>query len=84
MLKNIGDKFKRRRKRTPQPLMPGEAVDGEFIMLRDGDGGKRYDLVAADRRTREIADARRTLGLEGEDVEGALEDLEDLDDAAES
>lgn len=82
MLKNFGDRFKKNReRRTPAPLMPGESVDGEFEYDPLGRGDKRYDMARAYARTQEIADARRRLGLEDDDIEGSLGELDGLDEA---
>lgn len=77
--------FKRDRGAAPSPLMPGEAVDGEFEYNLDGRGGKRYDLARAYERSVQLADAREKLGIdEDEEIVATFDDIpQDLDEAAE-
>lgn len=77
--------FKRDRDRAPEPLMPGEAVDGDFEYSLEGKGEKRYDLARAYERSLELASAREKLGLDEDDEIVAVldEDMLRLEDAAE-
>lgn len=85
MKKGFSQIFKRDRDAAPSPLMPGEAVDGEFEYNLDGPGGKRYDMARAYERSVQLADARDKLGIdEDEEVVATFDDLpRDLDEAAE-
>lgn len=65
MIKRFIDRLVGRTDSPPEPLRPGQAVDTSFE-FKDRGNSHRYDLAKALRRSYEVQEARRKLGLDGD------------------
>ncbi len=68
MIRRFLDRFVGRNDTPPEPLRPGQAIDGRFE-FKDRSNGGRYDAAKAYRRSFEIQEARRKLGLDADQEE---------------
>lgn len=66
MIRRLIDRLVGKADTPPEPLRPGEAVDGKFDVKSRGNG-HRYDMAKALQRTQEVQEARRRLGLDEEE-----------------
>ncbi|MER3395172.1 MAG: hypothetical protein C4319_00065 [Acidimicrobiia bacterium] len=66
MIKRFIERIVGKTDTPPEPLRPGEAVEGTFeVKLREN--GHRYNMAKALQRTYEVQEARRKLGLDEEE-----------------
>lgn len=63
MIKRLIERLVNKDEAPPEPLKPGQSVDGSFE-LKDRGNGKRYDMVKALQRSYQVQEARRRLGLD--------------------
>lgn len=66
MIKRLIERLVNRDETPPEPLKPGQSVDGSFEATKRGNG-KRYDMVKALQRSYQVQEARRRLGLDEAD-----------------
>jgi hypothetical protein len=66
MIKKLIDRLVGRDETPPEPLKPGQAIDGSFdVKMRRN--GARYDLAKALQRSQQVIEARKRLGLDEEE-----------------
>jgi hypothetical protein len=66
MIKRFIDRLVGRSDKPPEPLRPGQAIDGSFE-FKDRGNGQRYNMAKALQRSYEVQEARRKLGLDEEE-----------------
>ncbi len=66
MIKRFIDRIVGRSDTPPEPLRPGQSVGGDFE-FKKRENGARYDMAKALRRSYEVQEARRKLGLDEEE-----------------